>query len=153
MFNDLPVTVQGISGQPLTGRKPDNSIPSLLLSDPAVSLLPAGFLFSRQISLFPAGFSFRVIGVISVNMRVRWWGMWEPGELHWSPRASCMPWHTRSNGSRRKVTLRAVFCGFACAVTYVIWHYGPTAERNTHRPARNVCSGIHKPSTPRIQSA
>ena len=45
VFNDLPVTVQGISGQPLTGRKPDNSIPSLLLSDPAVSLLPAGFLF------------------------------------------------------------------------------------------------------------
>lgn len=58
MFNDLPVTVQGISGQPLTGRKPDNSIPSLLLSDPAVSLLPAGFLFSWQISLLPAEPSF-----------------------------------------------------------------------------------------------
>ena len=58
VFNDLPVTVQGISGQPLTGRKPDNSIPSLLLSDPAVSLLPAGFLFSRQISLLPAEPSF-----------------------------------------------------------------------------------------------
>ncbi len=53
VFNDLPVTVQGISGQPLTGRKPDNSIPSLLLSDPAVSLLPAGFLFSLLLSLLP----------------------------------------------------------------------------------------------------
>lgn len=53
VFNDLPVTVQGISGQPLTGRKPDNSIPSLLLSDPAVSLLPAGF-FSQQSLPSPA---------------------------------------------------------------------------------------------------
>lgn len=146
VFNDLPVTVQGISGQPLTGRKPDNSIPSLLLSDPAVSLLPAGFLFSLQISLLPSGFSFRVIEVISVNMRVRWWGAREAGALHWLPRAFCMPWHTRPNKSRRKVALRAAFCGFAYAGTYVIWHYGPTAERNTHRPARNVCRDIHKPT-------
>ena len=172
VFNDLPVTVQGISGQPLTGRKPDNSIPSLLLSDPAVSLLPAGFLFSRQISLLPPGYR----GYVSQHT-CPVVGRVEPGALRWSPRASCMPWHTRPNGSRRKVAPRAAFCGFAYAGTYVIWHYGPTAERNTHRPAhnvcpgihkptfrrqtgqddthlaRNVCPGIHKPSTPRIQSA
>lgn len=45
MFNDLPGNMQTISGHPLTGRKPDNSIPSLLLSDPAVLFSPPGFSF------------------------------------------------------------------------------------------------------------
>lgn len=48
VFNDLPGSMQTISGHPLTGRKPDNSIPSLLLSDPAVLFSPPGFSFSSH---------------------------------------------------------------------------------------------------------
>lgn len=170
VFNDLLVTVQGISGQPLTGRKPDNSIPSLLLSDPAVSLLPAGFLFSRQISLLPPGFSFRVIEVISVNMRVRWWGVWSPehcvglrahpvcrgtrGRTNLAGKwrsglrsvALRMPGHTSSGITAPRQSGTPIAQRATYARAYTNRHFGTKTGRDASSPARNACPGIHKPT-------
>lgn len=173
VFNDLPVTVQGISGQPLTGRKPDNSIPSLLLSDPAVSLLPAGFLFSLLPTevLFLQSLPFSVSSSgLSTIMRDQWGdvlnldrrpslrahpvcrgtrgrtdlvGKWRSGLRSVALR---MPGHTSSGITIPRQSGTPIARRATYARAYTNRHFGTKTGQDASSPARNACQGIHKPT-------